>query len=196
MKYRTHVIMWLITAVVLSACGKTRVVSDPRNPVEKASTAVVSKPLSSPGKRLEKSPTPEPSPTPVPSFAVWHDRSAYSRGENPVTFQLEYNQEKWEKTANEDPFGAGYQLEHRRVPGCVIAQTLGHGLPFDVEVTKNHLELEDTVYLVTSVSPVEGKKFATYSTDVKDTEVLFKVSADERYEACRKAAERVLSTLE
>jgi hypothetical protein len=91
--------------------------------------------------------------------------------------------------------GERYQLKHSEIAGCIIAQALGKGFPFDAGVEKGQETLGDISCPVTAVTLGHGTQFVTCAGELRDSQVLFNMSVEEQLEVCQDIAQRVLATL-
>ena len=148
-------------------------------------------------------PTPTDTPLPTlelptevvnpPAQMVWDGTPTYLAESTPgYAFRVTYDPELWALTADQFGFPA---LGHRNIPGCVISVTSGRGLPLNMTVEHDRLNIDDVTFDVGNVFENGALKFVTYTGGNGTIITGFQVSFEEQPDQCRAYAFAVLSTL-
>lgn len=154
-----------------------------------------------PTNTLALTPTNTPLPTLVlptegvnpPVRLVWDGVPTYPGESTPgYAFRVSYDPEAWALTTDQFGFPA---LGHRSIPGCVISVTSGRGLPPNMSVEHEMLQLERLNFDVSTAFENGVKKFVTFTGGDGTIITAFEVSFQEQGDACLEQAAAVLSTL-
>jgi hypothetical protein len=152
------------------------------------STAVITE---TPLPPLEVAP-PEPN---LPPIENWDGLPTYLAESAPDTyFRLSYNPYLWAQT--EDQFGQ-IVLAHREIAYCVIAPTVGRGLPMSFNTERETRLIGPIEYEINRAYKDDVLEFVSYYGGIPaEIYTGFQVSVPpEQPEACLQAAETVLATL-
>lgn len=129
----------------------------------------------------------------APAQMVWDGTPTYLAESTPgYAFRVTYDPELWALTTDQFGFPA---LGHRNIPGCVISVTSGRGLPLNLTVEHDMLNLETVTFDVGNVFENGVLKFVTYTGNNGTIVTGFQVSFEEQADECRAYAFAVLSTL-
>jgi hypothetical protein len=124
---------------------------------------------------------------------VWDGAPTYLAESTPgYAFRVSYDPELWALTTDQFGFPA---LGHRNIPSCVISVTTGRGLPLNMTVEHDMLNLANVSFDVGNVFENGVLKFVTYTGGNERIITGFQVSFDEQANECRAYAFAVLSTL-
>jgi hypothetical protein len=147
------------------------------------------------------SPTDTPLPTlelptePVnaPAQMVWDGVPTYPAESMPgFAFRVTYDPELWALTTDQFGFPA---LAHRTIPGCVISVTSGRGLPLNLTVEHDVLNIGEVTFDIGNVYENGVLKFITYTGGNGTIITGFQVDFQEQPDECRAYTIAVLSTL-
>lgn len=146
-----------------------------------------------------------PSETPLPTLSlpteaanapvrqVWDGAPTYPGDSAPgYSFRVTYDPDVWALTTDQFGFPA---LGHRGIPGCVISVTSGRGLPPNVSVEHEMLQVENISFDVGNAYENGVKKFVTFTGGDGTIITAFEVDFQEESDACLEDAVTVLSTL-
>ena len=166
----------------------TRVVQDQAT-FTPAATQALSTPTDTPLPTLEL-PTEVLNP---PAQLVWDGAPTYLAESTPsYAFRVTYDPALWALTTDQFGFPA---LAHRVIPGCVISVTSGRGLPLNMTVEHDMLNLGDVTFDVGNVFENGVLKFVTYTGGNGTIVTGFQVDFEEQADECRAYAFAVISTL-
>ena len=131
--------------------------------------------------------------TNAPPRQVWDGTPTYPGESLPsYSFRVTYDPDIWALTTDQFGFPA---LGHRTIPNCIISVTSGRGLPPNMSVEHEMLQLENLSFDVSTAYENGVKKFVTFTGGDGKIITAFEVSFDEESDACLKDAVTVLSTL-
>ncbi len=181
------------------------VIADTNTPVATATSAPTGTPIPTetpaPTRTTATTPTDTPLPTLVlptevvnaPALQVWDGAPTYPGNSTPgFSFRVTYDPGVWALTTDQFGFPA---LGHRTIPNCVISVTSGRGLPPNMSVEHEMLQLENVTFDVGVAYENGVRKFVTFTGGDGTIITAFEVSFDKESEACIKDAVTVLSTL-
>jgi hypothetical protein len=146
-------------------------------------------------------PTDTPLPTLVlpteavhaPASQVWDGAPTYPGDSLPgFSFRVTYDPSVWALTIDQFGFPA---LGHRTISNCVISVTSGRGLPPNMSVEHEMLQVENITFDVGTAFENGVKKFVTFTGGDGKIITAFEVSFDQESDACIKDAVTVFSTL-
>lgn len=128
-----------------------------------------------------------------PAQLAWDGVPTYLAESTPgYAFRVMYDPELWALTTDQFGFPA---LGHRTIPNCIISVTTGRGLPLNMTVEHDMLNLDDVTFDVGNVFENGVLKFITYTGGNGTIITGFQVSFEEQADECRAYAFAVLSTL-
>ena len=181
------------------------VISDTNTPVDTPTLAPTNTPISTstpaPTTTLVTTPTETPLPPLVlpteavnaPASQVWDGAPTYPGDSLPgFSLRVTYAPDVWALTTDQFGFPA---LGHRTIPNCVISVTSGRGLPPNMSVEHEMLQVEDMTFDVGLAYENGVKKFVTFTGGDGTIITAFEVSFDEESDACVREAVTVISTL-
>jgi hypothetical protein len=152
-------------------------------------TQIISTPTDTPLPTLEL-------PTEIvnaPARMVWDGAPTYLAESTPgFAFRVRYDPDLWALTADQFGFPA---LAHRVIPGCVISVSAGRGLPLNMTVEHDMLNIGEVTFDVGNVFENGTLKFVTYTGGDGTIITGFQVNFEEQVNECRAAAFAVISTL-
>lgn len=129
----------------------------------------------------------------APAQLVWDGAPTYLAESTPgYAFRVTYNPDLWALTTDQFGFPA---LAHRVIPACVISVTSGRGLPLNMTVEHDMLNLGDLTFDVGNVFENGVLKFVTYTGGNGTIITGFQVNFEEQANECRAYAFAVISTL-
>lgn len=129
----------------------------------------------------------------APAQMVWDGTPTYLAESTPgFAFRVTYDPELWALTTDQFGFPA---LAHRVIPGCVIAVTSGRGLPLNMTVEHDMLNIGDVTFDIGNVFESGALKFVTYTGGNGTIITGFQVNFEEQANECRAYAFAVISTL-
>jgi hypothetical protein len=129
----------------------------------------------------------------APAQLAWDGTPTYLAESTPgFAFRVSYDPDLWALTADQFGFPA---LGHRTISGCVISVTSGRGLPLNMTVEHEMLNINDVTFDVGNVFENGVLKFITYTGGNGTIITGFQVSFEEQIDACRADAFAVISTL-
>ena len=188
-------------------------IENPTQSIIAGTNTPVNTPTLAPTETPVPSNTPEPTRTPVitptdtplptlvlpteavnaPARQVWDGAPTYPGDSTPgFSFRVTYDPGVWALTTDQFGFPA---LGHRTLPNCVISVTSGRGLPPNMSVEHEMLQVDNVTFDVGVVYENGVKKFVTFTGGDGTIITAFAVSFDEESEACLQDAVTVLSTL-
>jgi len=181
------------------------VIADTNTPVDTPTVAPTDTPVPTntpePTRTLVLTPTDTPLPTLVlpteavnaPASQVWDGTPTYPGDSMPgFSFRVTYDPDVWALTTDQFGFPA---LGHRTIPNCVISVTSGRGLPPNMSVEHEMLQVENITFDVGVAFENGVRKFVTFTGGDGTIITAFEVSFDEDSDACVKDTVTVLSTL-
>ena len=183
------------------------VIADTNTPVSTSTSPPTSTPAPiptntpAPTRMLAVTPSDTPLPTLVlpteavnaPALQVWDGVPTYPGDSMPgFSFRVTYDPDIWALTTDQFGFPA---LGHRTIPNCVISVTSGRGLPPNMSVEHEMLQVENITFDVGVAYENGVKKFVTFTGGDGTIITAFEVSSDEESEACLRDAVTALSTL-
>lgn len=128
-----------------------------------------------------------------PAQLAWDGVPTYLAESTPgYAFRVMYDPELWALTTDQFGFPA---LGHRNIPNCIISVTSGRGLPLNMTVEHDMLNIGDLTFDVGNVFENGLLKFVTYTGGNGTIVTGFQVNFDEQADACRADAGKVISTL-
>jgi hypothetical protein len=131
--------------------------------------------------------------TNAPAQQVWDGTPTYPGDSTPgFSFRVSYDPSVWALTTDQFGFPA---LGHRTIPNCVISVTSGRGLPPNMSVEHEMLQVGDITFDVGVAYENGVKKFATFTGGDGTIITAFEVTFDEESETCVQDAVTVISTL-
>jgi len=146
-----------------------------------------------------------PTDTPLPTLALptevinppaklaWDGVPTYPSESTPgYRFRVTYDPELWALTTDQFGFPA---LGHRKIPGCVISVTSGHGLPANMTVDHDVLYTGKVTFDVGRVSENGALKFVTYTGGDGTIITGFQVTFEDQVDECLADTVTVISTL-
>ena len=214
-----RIVIILIVALLITACGAPAATQAPVATEPPATEAPVTEPpalqsleaptleppavsTSSPAPtRVVPTPTDTPLPTlelPTelanpPARMVWDGTPTYLGESTPgYSFRVTYDPELWALTTDQFGFPA---LGHRGISRCVISVTSGRGLPPNMTVEHELLNIGDVTFDVSRVYENGVLKFVSYTGGNRIIVTGFQVDFGEQVTACLEDAFTVLSTL-
>jgi len=129
----------------------------------------------------------------APEQMVWDGTPTYLAESTPgFAFRVTYDPERWALTTDQFGFPA---LGHRAIPGCVLAVTAGRGLPLNMTVEHEMLNVGDVTFDIGNVFENGALKFVTYVGGNQRIITGFQLNFEEQVSECRASAFAVLSTL-
>jgi len=129
----------------------------------------------------------------APAQMVWDGVPTYLGESLPgYAFRVTYDPDLWALTTDQFGFPA---LAHRQVSACVIAVTSGRGLPGNMTVEHELLNVGNITFDVGRVAENGALKFVTYTGGDGTIITGFQVSFEELVDECLLDAETVISTL-
>jgi hypothetical protein len=129
----------------------------------------------------------------APEQMVWDGAPTYLAESTPgFAFRVRYDPQLWALTTDQFGFPA---LAHRNIPGCIISVTSGRGLPPNLNVEHDVLNLENVTFDVGNVFENGVLKFVTFTGGNGTIITGFQVNFEEQADECRAYAFVVLSTL-
>lgn len=210
-----QVVLILILAFLLSACGGAAPVTEAPAPEEppvateeptQSLIANTNTPVNTSTPVPTDTPAATPTDTPLPTLElpteivnapqrlVWDGTPTYLGDSTPgYSFRLSYAPELWALTIDQFGFPA---LGHRILQGCVISITSGRGLPPSMTVEHDFLQVENVFFDMGTAYENGEKKFVTFTGGDGTVITAFEVSFQQESDACLTDAVTVLSTLE
>lgn len=150
-------------------------------------------------------PAPTPTDTPLPPLElpteavsaparmVWDGTPTYLGDSTPgYSFRVTYDPEIWALTTDQFGFPA---LGHRNILYCVISVTSGRGLPANVTVEHDILDMGSVTFDVGTIFENGSKRSVTYTGGDGNIITAFEVSFQDESDACLADAVTVLATL-
>lgn len=129
----------------------------------------------------------------APAQMVWDGAPTYLAESTPgYAFRVTYDPDLWALTTDQFGFPA---LAHRVIPGCVISVTSGRGLPPNLTVEHDMLNIGDITLDVGNVFENGALKFVTYTGGNGTIITGFQVNFEEQANECRTYAFAVISSL-
>jgi hypothetical protein len=129
----------------------------------------------------------------APEQLAWDGTPTYLAESIPgFAFRVTYAPELWALTTDQFGFPA---LAHRTIPGCVISVASGRGLPLNMTVEHEMLNIGDVTLDVGNVFENGVLKFVTYTGGNGTIFTGFQVNFEGQAEECRADAFAVISTL-
>jgi hypothetical protein len=129
----------------------------------------------------------------APAQMVWDGVPTYLGESLPgYAFRVTYDPDLWALTTDQFGFPA---LGHRQVSACVISVTSGRGLPGNMTVEHEQLNVGNITFDVGRVAENGVLKFVTYTGGDGTIITGFQVSFEELVDECLLDAEAVISTL-
>jgi hypothetical protein len=129
----------------------------------------------------------------APAQMVWDEVPTYLGESLPgYAFRVTYDPDLWALTTDQFGFPA---LGHRQVSACVISVTSGRGLPGNMTVEHELLNVGNITFDVGRVAENGVLKFVTYTGGDGTIITGFQVSFEELVDECLLDAEAVISTL-
>jgi hypothetical protein len=219
-----RIIVILILALSITSCGGAATqapspieppidIQNPTQPVIADTNTPADTPTLAPTKTPALTETPAPTHTPVttptdtplptlvlpteavnaPARQIWDGAPTYPGDSTPgFSFRVTYDPGVWALTTDQFGFPA---LGHRTISNCVISVTSGRGLPPNMSVEHEMLQVENITFDVGVAYENGVKKFVTFTGGDGTIITAFAVSFDEESEACLRDAVTVLSTL-
>ena len=154
-----------------------------------------------PTRTLAVTPTDTPLPTLVlpteavnaPPLQSWDGVPTYPGDSLPgFSFRVTYDPSVWALTTDQFGFPA---LAHRSLPNCIISVTSGRGLPPNMSVEHEMLQVGGVTFDVGVAYENGVKKFVTFTGGDGTIITAFEVAFDEENDACVMDAVTVISTL-
>jgi hypothetical protein len=181
------------------------VIADTNTPADMPTLAPTDTPVPTETPATTRTPIVTPTDTPLPTLVlpteavnaparqVWDGAPTYPGDSTPgFSFRVTYDSGVWALTTDQFGFPA---LGHRTIPNCVISVTSGRGLPPNMSVEHEMLQVESITFDVGVAYENGVKKFVTFTGGDGTIITAFAVSFDEESEACLQDAVTVLSTL-
>jgi hypothetical protein len=129
----------------------------------------------------------------APARMVWDGTPTYLGDSTPgYSFRVTYDPEIWALTTDQFGFPA---LGHRNISYCVISVTSGRGLPANVTVEHDILDLGSVTFDVGTIFENGVKRSVTYTGGDGNIITAFEVSFQDESDACLADAVNVLATL-
>jgi hypothetical protein len=129
----------------------------------------------------------------APAQMVWDGAPTYLGESLPgYAFRVTYDPDLWALTTDQFGYPA---LGHRQVSACVISVTSGRGLPGNMTVEHELLNVGNITFDVGRVAENGVLKFVTYTGGDGTIITGFQVSFEELVDECLLDAEAVISTL-
>jgi len=216
-----RIIVILILSLLISSCGAAATMPAPGitdAPATEAPAVTEELPQSSiiestataePTQTFTPEPTFTPSITPTdtplpplelpteaanaPTKMVWDGAPTYLAESTPgFAFRVTYDPDLWALTTDQFGFPA---LAHRNIPYCVIAVTVGRGMPANITIEHDVL-YAGTITFDVAIAYENGiKKSVTYTGGDGRIITAFEVSFQDNVDTCIADAVTVLSTL-
>jgi hypothetical protein len=131
--------------------------------------------------------------TNAPLLQVWDGTPTYPGDSTPgFSFRVTFNPDTWALTTDQFGFPA---LGNRSIPNCVIAVTSGRGLPPNMSVEHEMLQIGDLNFDTSTAFENGVKKFVTITGGDGTILTAFEIDFQAESDACIQSAEAVLSTL-
>lgn len=129
-----------------------------------------------------------------PAVGVWDGLPTYPAESDPnYYFRLSFDPDAWALTV--DNFGMP-ALAHRAITNCVLAPTVGRGLPPNAAAQHETRRINGITYQITTVMDTTGvRQSVTYVGGDGRIYTGFQLSLEERPDQCITEAEVVLGTL-
>jgi hypothetical protein len=129
----------------------------------------------------------------APARMVWDGTPTYLGDSTPgYSFRVTYDPEIWALTTDQFGFPA---LGHRNISYCVISVTSGRGLPANVTVEHDILDMGSVTFDVGTIFENGVKRSVTYTGGDGNIITAFEVSFQDESDACLADAVNVLATL-
>lgn len=129
----------------------------------------------------------------APVRLAWDGTPTYLGDSTPgYSFRVTYDPDVWALTTDQFGFPA---LGHRNIPGCVVSVTSGRGLPPNMTVEHEMLQVEEITFDVGTAYENGVKKFVTFTGGDGRIITAFEVSFMDESNTCLAEAVTVLSTL-
>jgi hypothetical protein len=181
------------------------IIANTNTPVNTPTLAPTETPVPSNTPEPTRTPVLTPTDTPLPTLVlpteavnaparqVWDGVPTYPGDSTPgFSFRVTYDPGVWGLTTDQFGFPA---LGHRSIPNCVISVTSGRGLPPNMSVEHEMLQVENITFDVGVAYENGVKKFVTFTGGDGTIITAFQVSFDEESEPCLRDAVTVLATL-
>jgi hypothetical protein len=124
---------------------------------------------------------------------VWDGPPTYLGDSTPgYSFRVTYDPDLWALTTDQFGFPA---LAHRNIPSCIITPAAGRGLPANMTVEHDVLDMDEISFDVGRVYENGVLKFVTFTGGDGTILTGFEVTFEEQMDECLRDAVTVLSTL-
>lgn len=128
-----------------------------------------------------------------PARMVWDGTPTYLGESTPgYSFRVTYDPERWALTTDQFGFPA---LGHRLIARCVMSVTAGRGLPPNLTVEHELVNIGDVTFDIGRVYENGALKFVTYTGGNRTIVTGFQVEFGEQVDPCLEDAFTALSTL-
>ncbi len=181
------------------------IIAGTTTPVDTPTSAPTETPVPTQTPAPTRTPATTPTDTPLPTLVlptealhapasqVWDGVPTYPGDSQPgFSFRVTYDPAIWALTTDQFGYPA---LGHRTIANCVISVTSGRGLPPNMSVEHEMLQMENITFDVGTAFENGVKKFVTFTGGDGKIITAFEVSFSEESDACVKDAVAVISTL-